>query len=369
MKSTYFFCILFLLLSSSVTFVYSQEPIVFSASDIPNDTSITWTQKLYKGESISVDLGSAGENQVWDFTGYDLPITEHWEALALNEAPYGDRYPNVSIVFKVTTEGQDTVVYNYLKLTDTQYFEMGQVKRVGSKDTQVATPADVQAKVTFPVTYGTQGWMTVSRWAASVEFGGFPINATLVDTAIHTIDAWGTVKTPLGDLPCLRVKQIHRSQADLGVPGFEIPIDNDIIYSWISPGFGFVVDVYSQQMEVNENFTEARQISVMSSFNGITNSVAMLEQPLRIHQFDLEQNYPNPFNPSTKIAYELHKQTLVILRIFNQTGQLVETLVSEYQQPGRYAVDWNAANLPSGHYYYQLETLSQRMTRQAILIK
>jgi hypothetical protein len=70
--------------------------------------------------------------------------------------------------------------------------------------------------------------------------------------------------------------------------------------------------------------------------------------------FSLEQTYPNPFNPSTTINYQLPKASSVSLKIFNTLGQLVASLVDEHKEAGNYQVQWNAAALSSGIYFYRL---------------
>ena len=76
--------------------------------------------------------------------------------------------------------------------------------------------------------------------------------------------------------------------------------------------------------------------------------------------FELNQNYPNPFNPSTVISYQVgasnHSPVHVDLDIYNLIGQKVATLVSERQSAGQYQVEWDASDLASGVYIYQLRT-------------
>jgi hypothetical protein len=70
--------------------------------------------------------------------------------------------------------------------------------------------------------------------------------------------------------------------------------------------------------------------------------------------FALYQNYPNPFNPTTTIKYDVPRTSKVSLKLYDLLGQEVRTLVSEERAAGRYAVDLNANDLPSGVYYFRL---------------
>ncbi len=97
--------------------------------------------------------------------------------------------------------------------------------------------------------------------------------------------------------------------------------------------------------------------------------------------FLLEQNYPNPFNPTTTIKYTIPNlnnlpltkvettSRLVTLKIYDVQGKEVATLLNETKQPGRYSVQFNATNLPSGIYFYRLTNGSFVKTKPMILLK
>jgi hypothetical protein len=86
-------------------------------------------------------------------------------------------------------------------------------------------------------------------------------------------------------------------------------------------------------------------------------------------EFALFQNYPNPFNPSTSISYQLSTPGFTSLKIIDMLGREVTTLVNEMKDPGLYEVKWNAANIPSGIYLYQLKAGSNTQTKKLVLIK
>jgi len=87
------------------------------------------------------------------------------------------------------------------------------------------------------------------------------------------------------------------------------------------------------------------------------------------NDFSLLNAFPNPFNPSTKIIYSIPYSGYVSLVVYNSLGQIVETLISEDQFPGKYIFDFNAKGLASGVYYYKLQFDKMIETKKIVLIK
>lgn len=85
--------------------------------------------------------------------------------------------------------------------------------------------------------------------------------------------------------------------------------------------------------------------------------------------YSLKQNYPNPFNPSTTIEFEIPNISYTTLKIFNILGGELETLVNKELSPGSYKVNWDAKNLSSGIYFYQLKTNDYINTKKMLLLK
>jgi hypothetical protein len=85
--------------------------------------------------------------------------------------------------------------------------------------------------------------------------------------------------------------------------------------------------------------------------------------------FSLKQNYPNPFNSMSKIQIQVASNRYVKLVVFDITGKAVATLVNEYLQPGTYEVTFDAGDLPSGIYFYQMRADNFLETKKLIIIK
>jgi hypothetical protein len=87
------------------------------------------------------------------------------------------------------------------------------------------------------------------------------------------------------------------------------------------------------------------------------------------NSFKLEQNYPNPFNPTTNITYSVIKSDKVKLSVYNILGNEVAVLVDGSKAVGTYTISFDALNLPSGVYFYKLETGNNLLVKKMMLLK
>lgn len=109
-----------------------------------------------------------------------------------------------------------------------------------------------------------------------------------------------------------------------------------------------------------------KQIDFNGKFSFSNIVEVSVELPL---QFLLDQNYPNPFNPSTKIIWQSPVAGHQTLKVYDVLGNEVATLVDEYKEPGKYKIEFDASNLPSGVYIYRLQTDAFTNTKKMILLK
>ncbi len=118
-----------------------------------------------------------------------------------------------------------------------------------------------------------------------------------------------------------------------------------------------------------------KQIDYDGSYEYSKTMEISLEVPA---EFSLSQNYPNPFNPTTKIKYRIPqsviagetKQSLpVSLKVYDVLGNEIATLVNKEQSPGEYEINFNAAELSTGVYFYQLKAGNFTDTKKMILLR
>ncbi|UCH65223.1 MAG: T9SS type A sorting domain-containing protein [Ignavibacterium sp.] len=136
-------------------------------------------------------------------------------------------------------------------------------------------------------------------------------------------------------------------------------------------GYGTTTEVHNYSY-IDDNLTvgkysyRLKQIDLNGSFEYSDVVNAEITKPLN---FKLFQNHPNPFNPSTSINFQIQETGLVSLIVYDILGNKITTLLSEKKEPGYYTVNYDASNLSSGTYIYQLRMGSLVETKKLILIK
>ena len=86
-------------------------------------------------------------------------------------------------------------------------------------------------------------------------------------------------------------------------------------------------------------------------------------------RYELGQNYPNPFNPITHIRFNIPETGNTKLTVFNIMGEAVANLIDGVVSAGAHTVSWNAANMPTGVYFYRMESGNFTQTRKLLLVK
>jgi Zn-dependent metalloprotease len=86
-------------------------------------------------------------------------------------------------------------------------------------------------------------------------------------------------------------------------------------------------------------------------------------------EYKLYQNYPNPFNPATEIKYKIKNNGFISLKIYDPLGKEIAVLVKGFQNAGEYTVNFDAGSLPSGIYFYKIETAAFREVKKMMLLR
>ena len=89
-----------------------------------------------------------------------------------------------------------------------------------------------------------------------------------------------------------------------------------------------------------------------------------IQEDIVPQEFELFQNFPNPFNPSTKIKFNLSVTNNVVLKIYDINGKEIAELTNGIKKPGIYEINFNAKDMVSGIYLYQLSVGGRSITKK-----
>ena len=130
------------------------------------------------------------------------------------------------------------------------------------------------------------------------------------------------------------------------------------------PGFGTTTERKSYSF-IDENLMmgsysyRIKQIDLDGTFEYSNAVVVEVNAP---EEYTLAQNFPNPFNPSTNIEFSIPQTSNVTIEIYNIVGERVASLVNKTLDAGYHKINFNASNLPSGTYVYQLKASGENGT-------
>ena len=151
----------------------------------------------------------------------------------------------------------------------------------------------------------------------------------------------------------------------------------------IPAGEGVLTSIGWNVQELNQlsGTIEIGELSTSGYFGAeISNEVGsgiILNPDLNIHASgmipkytQLHSAYPNPFNPYVKIPFDITKENIVELSVFNINGKKVKELVtSKTMNPGKYIIEWDASFFPSGMYFYTIRAGSFFQSKKMVLLK
>jgi tartrate-resistant acid phosphatase type 5 len=154
--------------------------------------------------------------------------------------------------------------------------------------------------------------------------------------------------------------------------------------------YPFDCPIPGSQVRYNDNYgamlIEANLDSMTFKFYSIDNDLidtytmpcpASDNKSTTKYKFGLQQNRPNPFNSKTKIRFTIAElpqdiNNIVSLKVYDESGNEVATLLNENKPAGAYEAEFSLADvstdLPSGIYYYKLQAGSFLETRKMILL-
>ncbi len=222
-----------------------------------------------------------------------------------------------------------------------------------------------------------------------------PVNAIVETsgTAVISVDPTSIDDTlSVNDPPVVRTLNIYNSgdailvgaiidSIESGDGWLSVPLSTFAVNPGDSFSVGIVINAvglapgntYNAMLKVVSNATNLPTVEIPISLTVIGPTGIGTENNLPSH-FALYDNYPNPFNPSTTIAFDVPKASLVKITIYNLVGQKVRELKNEILSAGHYSVVWDGhddigTRVGSGIYLVEMNADGFRSVKKMVLIK
>ncbi|MCX6144903.1 MAG: carboxypeptidase regulatory-like domain-containing protein [Ignavibacteriales bacterium] len=259
----------------------------------------------------------------------------------------------------------------------------------------LAMPMGSYAPAYYSTSGSTQNWSKASRVAvngnvvAGIDITVKPlakpmVGYTFVKGTVSTNSGAGKLGKTSG-LVGVAGAIVYAANADGTIYGYDVTDESgSYAIAGAAPGsYTLFVDApgfsSSSSMAASPTYAADAKGTAMgaSGINfSLTNVVTSVEEnlPLVPTGYVLEQNYPNPFNPTTQILFSLPNSERVTLTIYNLIGQKIAELVNEVMSAGSHVVTWNGRDsrgmqLPSGVYFYRLESPGFTAARRMLMLK
>jgi hypothetical protein len=349
-----------------------QAQITITNNDILNLLGKTQVLRDDTTGSVTVNVGTAGANQTWDYRTQVINGENFTTQYLLPQnTPFAAQFPQANFAQKIEFTGVFAgLAYSYSTVTANAWTLVGTA--ITFQDTTVVDTLN-ELVVPLPLQFNR-------TWSATtVDSIGDPATFAIVvkTSSVATVDAWGTIRLPFGDASCLRIRSNDTDITRIYINGmlFQSDTSTSISYTWASRDHGGVTSITSQEGETNPNFTEA------SSFTLLQSTATAVDEPNASNGipsgFMLAQNYPNPFAhnaAATTIRISMPQTAFAELAVFTLQGEQVRVLASQVLTSGTHAFRWDGRDdsgraLASGIYVYRLKAGKTQMSRTLLLLK
>jgi plastocyanin len=198
----------------------------------------------------------------------------------------------------------------------------------------------------------------------------FLVAATTVHATTHVITFGGSVGFNYSPKSLnVTVGDIIEWKGDFNMhplSSMSVPVGAQSFHNGSGTSFSYTVTIAgTYNYRCDAHFSSGMTGSFVANTTGVKN----IRNSSQADTFKLEQNFPNPFNLTTAISFNLPFQTHVSIKIYNLMGQEVAMIVNENMAAGSYIKTWNATSIPSGVYFYQLQSVAFTATKKFYLIK
>jgi len=366
----------FLLLLTISENIYAQQ-----ASDyFPEQPGWRWEYTLTPLDSVNNEI------ETLRYYRHDLFVTESNYEGKLAKIVQTKSGPAITIHFQPYL---DSLFFHFSGFDGYEYFKVGYFGILLSVlDSELNNP-----NFSFAELFNSlEEWYSIYRFSQTIndEYSILQIDTIVVidsQTLPLRFEYLGErlqdeiLDTPIGNLDCNKfVRKLGISYLiipPLPLPPIAIPILLLKDYVWIAEDYWIIQEIIpSTEVDLSilglENFFIP---GLKSMIDTVVNTATVVDEEVYFpEEITLEQNFPNPFNPSTTIKFSLPASNYTTLKIYNTIGEEVAVLIDKELTAGTYEVKFDShsgevRNLPSGVYFYQLQTERYTETKKMLLMK
>ncbi len=334
--------------------------ITITVQDMKNQIGKAYQSVSYLSvdvNGIGAILQSPAENQNWSILGRAFTLVDTAITTYLNfpgNAPKTD-HPAFNgcnlVVCSYSTYTPNSALWNFYQLTEDKLYILGFVNEDFSGPDMRTHYSPPYLTYVYPLTYGTNWQTQMHGFLEGVEYLNSPID--------NKVDGYGTITTPAGTFPCIRMQQKIMTYFEI----LKRWIVNYNIYFIIQSEDGFFNS--SVYVQADSNISPI----VVSYSVGHRITAIEKEKTQNSTDFGVTQNFPNPFNSSTVINFTIPRVDHVTIKIFNLAGEELTTIQNGVLSAGRHQIRWQPLDLTSGTYFYRLQTSDLVDTKKLVLIR
>jgi hypothetical protein len=297
-------------------------------------------------------IEASGPDRTYDFSAFTYSIQAGIESDILGSAAgtpgENDTYLNQANYVSRTPFGE-SLSFGYSILTDEGYIFIGSVFEQHTNGTITLSitrnePGDVIHR--YPLTYESAWTETIDFTS---EFSGTQTQTTYTDDEV--VDGWGTLITPAGSEPALRLRKTKTVESG------NTPVTT-ITYLFITNS-ELGASITTDEQGVVFNNGAAYTVTTGGGATGV-------EKPDG-RSFQLLAVYPNPFSEKSTFSFNLDAPGYARLQLFDLTGREVASLVDAQLPAGAYQQEFDAVNLPSGVFISRLQVSGITVARPFII--
>ncbi|MFA6980347.1 MAG: T9SS type A sorting domain-containing protein [Ignavibacteriaceae bacterium] len=320
----------------------------FTSADMPNvGDQDTLAYLVYYGITNNLET-ETGNGYTWDFSSLPFSVYPNFiqiDSFRIKQHSVSAPYTNATIEEYVFSSGtEDVNLFSYGN--DTLY-----IHRLGSASSGWALGPI--ASIAFPITFSNSSIINSNIYTGAILVG------ERKTTTLY--DGFGTLQMPNGKSysNVFRIKKIERDTSYV-----VNTVTTSTSYIWYKQGGQVPLLRLTYSGVLNLYFVYG------SKSNNTTTGVNERQNDRTVlGTFELSQNYPNPFNPSTTISWQMAASSYVTLKVYDVLGKEVATLANNEFEAGRHSINFDASNLSSGMYFYELRAGNFTQMKKMLLMK